>query len=444
MFQLGLAATIVGFGIAEGGVRVRGHFRSNGTYVQPHYRSNADHSFWNNWSTAGNVNPHTGNIGDRNSPPNSAWRYELPSPSQCAASRARTANSSLGLASGLLRSNTNSVETTVRPNKQQAAKDKAHAERNRIRLELNQEYARARSDRKLSHEKLVALEMVRLKQDFATERDSCEAKFAQENEVTEIADKLELREQFYARVRGFDERQATERSQAEQSYLTRQNQIANARAIGRREVPVHLLANSDRQAKKDDAFWRAQQAVFAKHKQVVHRSNREEFIANETRVARGKFTIRAQGRKLEHESLMAKSESQHRSRMEERGLELETQFQSTEQCHLENHLAQCESEIDRRLHPKTNSVAKSESTAAVTTPRTIASGGPVAISGTVESSTPDHVLVALPGLRLTAHRNYLIAFSGCSVFLILIRHFLSNLQLAFAHPTDKLLKMGKC
>jgi hypothetical protein len=30
----------------EAAVRVRGYFRSNGTYVQPHYRSNPDGNFW--------------------------------------------------------------------------------------------------------------------------------------------------------------------------------------------------------------------------------------------------------------------------------------------------------------------------------------------------------------------------------------------------------------
>lgn len=46
-------------------VHVRGHMRSNGTYVQPHYRSGADHTVRNNWSTRGNVNPYTGKHGTR-------------------------------------------------------------------------------------------------------------------------------------------------------------------------------------------------------------------------------------------------------------------------------------------------------------------------------------------------------------------------------------------
>jgi hypothetical protein len=43
-------------------VAVKGHFRKNGTYVAPHYRSNPDGNFWNNWSTIGNVNPYTGEL----------------------------------------------------------------------------------------------------------------------------------------------------------------------------------------------------------------------------------------------------------------------------------------------------------------------------------------------------------------------------------------------
>jgi|SRR5438552_3457589 hypothetical protein len=44
---------------------VRGYTRSNGTYVQPHYRSDADSNPYNNWSTRGNVNPYTGQPGTR-------------------------------------------------------------------------------------------------------------------------------------------------------------------------------------------------------------------------------------------------------------------------------------------------------------------------------------------------------------------------------------------
>jgi len=53
-------------------VRVRGHFRRDGTYVQPHYRSYPDGNFYNNWSTKGNVNPYTGAPGTRVTPPSSS------------------------------------------------------------------------------------------------------------------------------------------------------------------------------------------------------------------------------------------------------------------------------------------------------------------------------------------------------------------------------------
>ena len=56
---------------------VRGHYRSNGTYVQPHYRSDRDGSFNNNWSTRPNINPYTGREGTR-SP---TWNDRAPSPS---------------------------------------------------------------------------------------------------------------------------------------------------------------------------------------------------------------------------------------------------------------------------------------------------------------------------------------------------------------------------
>lgn len=45
---------------AEAAVHVKGYFRKNGTYVQPHYRSNPDGNPYNNWSFPGNTNPYTG------------------------------------------------------------------------------------------------------------------------------------------------------------------------------------------------------------------------------------------------------------------------------------------------------------------------------------------------------------------------------------------------
>ena len=44
-------------------VSVSGYTRNDGTYVAPHYRSAPDGNFDNNWSTLGNINPHTGRPG---------------------------------------------------------------------------------------------------------------------------------------------------------------------------------------------------------------------------------------------------------------------------------------------------------------------------------------------------------------------------------------------
>ncbi len=51
--------------VANADVRVRGYYRRNGTYVQPHYRSNPDGNPYNNWSTYPNINPHTGARGTK-------------------------------------------------------------------------------------------------------------------------------------------------------------------------------------------------------------------------------------------------------------------------------------------------------------------------------------------------------------------------------------------
>lgn len=49
-------------------VYVHGYTKSNGTYVAPHYRSNPDGNFYNNWSTKGNINPYTGAAGTKTAP----------------------------------------------------------------------------------------------------------------------------------------------------------------------------------------------------------------------------------------------------------------------------------------------------------------------------------------------------------------------------------------
>ena len=47
-------------------VHVNGYYRKNGTYVQPHYRSSPNSTKMDNWSTKGNVNPYTGQVGTKN------------------------------------------------------------------------------------------------------------------------------------------------------------------------------------------------------------------------------------------------------------------------------------------------------------------------------------------------------------------------------------------
>jgi|LakMenEpi03Aug12_release.lakeMendotaPanAssembly.Ray.scaffolds.fasta_scaffold1728646_1 major membrane immunogen (membrane-anchored lipoprotein) len=44
---------------------VNGYFKSNGTFVQGHYRTEANTTVTDNWSTIGNINPYTGEIGTK-------------------------------------------------------------------------------------------------------------------------------------------------------------------------------------------------------------------------------------------------------------------------------------------------------------------------------------------------------------------------------------------
>jgi len=44
---------------------VRGHYRSNGTYVEPYHRTEPNNTVNDNYSTRGNSNPYTGQEGAR-------------------------------------------------------------------------------------------------------------------------------------------------------------------------------------------------------------------------------------------------------------------------------------------------------------------------------------------------------------------------------------------
>lgn len=46
-------------GLSFGDVFVNGYTRSDGTYVKPHYRSSPNSTRNDNYSTFGNINPHT-------------------------------------------------------------------------------------------------------------------------------------------------------------------------------------------------------------------------------------------------------------------------------------------------------------------------------------------------------------------------------------------------
>ncbi|MBI4412670.1 MAG: hypothetical protein HY541_09335 [Deltaproteobacteria bacterium] len=52
--------------LAQGTTYVNPYIRSDGTYVQGHYKTSSDSTRLNNWSTKGNINPYTGKEGTQN------------------------------------------------------------------------------------------------------------------------------------------------------------------------------------------------------------------------------------------------------------------------------------------------------------------------------------------------------------------------------------------
>lgn len=77
-FTLALAF-VSQFSYGQSTVYVNGYYRSNGTYVQPHYRTSPNNTVYDNWSTYPNVNPYTGQTGTNhynyNSNNNSNYNY---------------------------------------------------------------------------------------------------------------------------------------------------------------------------------------------------------------------------------------------------------------------------------------------------------------------------------------------------------------------------------
>lgn len=66
IFSVVALALVLTLATASAQVFVDGYFRRDGTYVAPHWRSEPDGNPYNNWSTKGNVNPYTGDMGTRN------------------------------------------------------------------------------------------------------------------------------------------------------------------------------------------------------------------------------------------------------------------------------------------------------------------------------------------------------------------------------------------
>ena len=64
---IGIIATLFIITSTLADTSVKGYYKSNGTYVQPHYRSLPNSTTSDNWSTSGNTNPYTGEKGTRRS-----------------------------------------------------------------------------------------------------------------------------------------------------------------------------------------------------------------------------------------------------------------------------------------------------------------------------------------------------------------------------------------
>lgn len=57
--------SIAPFSYSNAATHVDGYSKKNGSYVEPHYRSDRNDTKSDNWSTKGNTNPFTGEKGDK-------------------------------------------------------------------------------------------------------------------------------------------------------------------------------------------------------------------------------------------------------------------------------------------------------------------------------------------------------------------------------------------
>lgn len=57
---------MLGFAVNANAGYVRGYTKSNGTYVQPHYRTSPNSTRSDNYSSQGNYNPYSGQVGTVN------------------------------------------------------------------------------------------------------------------------------------------------------------------------------------------------------------------------------------------------------------------------------------------------------------------------------------------------------------------------------------------
>lgn len=71
-----IAGSLLVPSVVSAQVYVNGYTRSDGTYVAGHYRSSPNSTKLDNYSTKGNINPYTGEVGTVNPYPNT---YSAPS-----------------------------------------------------------------------------------------------------------------------------------------------------------------------------------------------------------------------------------------------------------------------------------------------------------------------------------------------------------------------------
>jgi hypothetical protein len=330
---------LVSVTIATADEFVSGHIKRDGTVVMPYFRSDRDGIFENNWSTKPNIDPHTGEMGTRVTPPNRNAPSYFSSPRPSIVTAPYYGSSGLpsvdyGEAAAAARQVAEASRAA-----QLAAAAKAYNDAKESALAA----AKANSDqRRKSFSRELDAERAEAESLFERQKADIIAYYAQREPAAIESDKTELRKRYDERVAQYDREQAAadqqfkaaiarKREQLMDDYVERQA-IAAALDGGRSRTngePTLAELLRDEQRTNEQKLnasiesWTSKQAKAAE-------SDRSQFVAREIAIARDELAKRSDRRRGERDERVFAMKSAHDRDVGQRIARLESKFEQAE------------------------------------------------------------------------------------------------------------------